>query len=104
MAKPPGGKETCELIHSSVVQRYKWGKAGSFEPFSYRPKNAYTLLDNPQQIIIAELSAFEGTYRPEDLLLSPSAGRFSACPRYSRDRAPASVIWFGATAVALLMP
>jgi hypothetical protein len=34
MAKPPGGKETCELIHSSVVQRYKWGKAGSFEPFS----------------------------------------------------------------------
>jgi hypothetical protein len=58
MAKPPEGKETCELIHSSVVQRYKWPKAGSFEPFPYRPKNASTLLDNPQPSIISELSAF----------------------------------------------
>ena len=68
MAKPPEGKETCELIHASVVQRYKWPKAGSFAPFPYRPKNASTLLDNPQQTIIAELSAFERTYLPEDLL------------------------------------
>jgi hypothetical protein len=68
MAKPPEGKETCELIHSSVVQRYKWPKAGSFEPFPYRPKNAAALLDNPQQTIIAELSAFEKTYLPQDLL------------------------------------
>jgi uncharacterized protein (DUF2235 family) len=68
MAKPPAGKETCELIHSSVVQRYKWPKADSFEPFPYLPKNASALLDNPKQTIIAELSAFEKTYRPEDLM------------------------------------
>jgi hypothetical protein len=68
MAKPPEGNETCELIHSSVVQRYKWPKAGSFEPFPYRPKNASALLDNPPQAIIAELSLFEKTYLPEDLL------------------------------------
>ena len=68
MARPPEGKETCELIHASVMQRYKWPKAGSFAPFPYRPKNASTLLDNPQQTIIAELSAFERTYLPEDLL------------------------------------
>lgn len=61
VAKPPQGKETCELIHSSVVQRYKWPKGGSFEPFPYYPKNASALLDNPQQTIIAELSAFERT-------------------------------------------
>ena len=67
MANPPAGKETCELIHSSVVQRYKWAKAGNFEPFPYHPKNAATLLDKPQGII-AELSAFEKTYLPEELL------------------------------------
>jgi uncharacterized protein (DUF2235 family) len=68
MANPPEGKETCELIHSSVVQRYKWPKAGNFEPFPYRPQNAAALLDNPRQGIIADLSAFEKTYRPEELL------------------------------------
>jgi hypothetical protein len=68
MAKPPEGKETCELIHSSVVKRYKWPKAGNFQPFPYRPKNASTLLDNPEQSVIAALSAFERTYLPEDLL------------------------------------
>ena len=68
MAKPPKGKETCEFIHSSVVQRYKWPKAGSFEPFPYRPKNASALLDNPLPTIIAELSAFEKTYLPQHLL------------------------------------
>jgi hypothetical protein len=47
MAKPPAGKETCELIHSSAVQRYKWPKAGSFTPFPYRPENVTALLDNP---------------------------------------------------------
>ena len=67
LANPPAGKETCELIHSSVVQRYKWAKAGNFEPFPYHPKNAATLLDKPQGII-AELSAFEKTYLPEELL------------------------------------
>jgi uncharacterized protein (DUF2235 family) len=67
MAKPPEGKETCEFVHSSVVRRYKWPKAGSFEPFPYRPKNASALLDNPQPTIIAELSAFEKTYLPQDL-------------------------------------
>jgi uncharacterized protein (DUF2235 family) len=68
MAKPPAGKETCELIHSSVVQRYKWPKAGNFEPFPYRPTNAFTLLDNPKETMIAELSAFEIAYLPADLL------------------------------------
>ena len=68
MAKPPEGKETCEFVHSSVVRRYKWPKAGSFEPFPYRPKNASALLDNPQPSIIAGLSAFEKTYLPQDLL------------------------------------
>lgn len=68
MAKPPAGKETCELIHSSVVQRYKWPKAGRFKPFPYRPKNAAALLDNPQPTMIAQLSDFERTYLPEDLL------------------------------------
>ena len=81
MVKPPEGKETCELIPSSVVQRYKWPKAGSFEPFSYRPKNASTLLDNPQQSIIAELSAFERTYRPEDLLQAQSASTIATISR-----------------------
>jgi hypothetical protein len=68
MVKPPAGKETCELIHSSVVQRYKWAKAGKFEPFPYRPTNASTLLDNPKETMIAELSAFERAYLPADLL------------------------------------
>jgi uncharacterized protein (DUF2235 family) len=68
MAKPPAGKETCELIHSSVVQRYKWPKTGRFEPHPYRPANAAKLLENPDLSIIAALSAFEKTYRPEDIL------------------------------------
>jgi uncharacterized protein (DUF2235 family) len=68
MAKPPARKETCELIHSSVVQRFKGPKAGRFKPFPYRPKNASALLDNPQPTIIAQLSDFEKAYAPEDLL------------------------------------
>ncbi|MGA8759488.1 MAG: DUF2235 domain-containing protein [Stellaceae bacterium] len=68
MAKPPAGKETCELIHSSVVQRFKGPKTGRFKPFPYRPKNASALLDNPEPTIIAQLSDFEKAYAPEDLL------------------------------------
>jgi uncharacterized protein (DUF2235 family) len=68
MANPPDGKETCEFLHDSVVQRYKWPKAGAFEPFPYRPQNAATLLDNPQQSLVAALMDFEKAYRPEDLL------------------------------------
>ncbi len=68
MAKPPAGKETCEFIHSSVVQRYKSLKAGSFAPFPYRPKNAAALLDKPKETIVAALSAFERTYLPEELV------------------------------------
>jgi len=67
--KPPEGKETCELIHSSVVQRYKWPKAGKVRAVSLstgkRPLRCST---NPRPCIIAELSVFEKTYRPEDLL------------------------------------
>jgi uncharacterized protein (DUF2235 family) len=68
MATQPEGKETCELVHASVVKRYKWPKTGSFAPFPYRPNNASQLLHNPQPSIIAELSAFEKTYLPEELL------------------------------------
>lgn len=68
IANPPAGKETCELIHASVVKRYKWPKIGSFAPFPYRPNNATAVLDDPQPSIIAELSAFEKTYLPEELL------------------------------------
>jgi hypothetical protein len=49
------------------VQRYKWSKVGSFEPFPYRPKNAAALLDNPRQTIIAELEEFPMT-RPNPQL------------------------------------
>jgi uncharacterized protein (DUF2235 family) len=68
MANPPDGKETCEFIHSSVLRRYKWPKGRKFEPFPYRPGNAMKLLERPESGIIAELSAFEKTYRPDDLL------------------------------------
>lgn len=68
MASPPEGKETCEFIHASVVKRYKWPRAGSFEPFPYHPQNAAALLDKPQQSIVAELSEFEKTYLPGELL------------------------------------
>jgi hypothetical protein len=68
IANPPDGKETCEFLHESVVQRYKWPKAGAFEPFPYRPKNAATLLDNPRQSIVAALTEFEQVHAPQGLL------------------------------------
>ena len=68
MAKPPEGKETCKLIHSPSWSATNGPKLAAPSRFRTVGKNASTLLDNWQQTIIAELPAFERTYRPEDLL------------------------------------
>jgi hypothetical protein len=57
-----GARQNLRADSFSRRAALQWPKAGSFKPFPYLPKNAATLLDNPQQTIIAELSAFERTY------------------------------------------
>jgi hypothetical protein len=63
MATPDDCKETCELIHYSVLQRYRSVDSGSFEPFPYRPINAAELLEKLEPSLIAEPSDFEKIYR-----------------------------------------
>lgn len=57
------GRETCELIHSSVFERYKCADQSRFAPFPYRPANAVSALAKADQSTIAALSDFEKTYR-----------------------------------------
>jgi uncharacterized protein (DUF2235 family) len=58
------GYETCERIHASAVERYKWAGVEAFEPFPYRPSNANYWLEKNDPAIIAALSAFETRFRP----------------------------------------
>jgi uncharacterized protein (DUF2235 family) len=71
MASAPRGKETCQFIHWSVVQRYKSSTDGKFKPFPYRPKNARALLEGLDPSIVVQLSEFEKTYRFQEILPSP---------------------------------
>jgi len=66
---PPAGKETCEKIHASVLDRYRATKPDACAPFPYRPQNAEAYLGGSgayysvgDASMIAELSKFEKTY------------------------------------------
>ena len=71
MANTPPGKETCQLIHWSVVERYKCATEGRFNPFPYRPKNARAVFESPAPVATVPLSAFEKTYRLQQPLSAP---------------------------------
>ncbi|HEX8167797.1 MAG TPA: DUF2235 domain-containing protein [Beijerinckiaceae bacterium] len=60
--------ETCERIHESVVLRFRGKEADGFVPFPYAPANAKSFLAGSDRSIIAELSEFEKSYRPKDVL------------------------------------
>lgn len=73
LADPPRNKkgeeqETCERIHESVVLRFRNDKPGSFTPHPYVPQNAKRFLEAGDSTILAELSAFEKSYAPKDVL------------------------------------
>lgn len=78
IAEPREGLETCEVIHSSVRDRYECSEDGLFKPFPYKPPNLAKLFSNQQVVTVAQLGDIEKTYRTTQTAKAKSAAQTEA--------------------------